>query len=132
MTFEYPLKIRERHLDTFGHVNNATYLEIFEEARWEIINAKGYDIKKIKQTGLGPVILEVQLRFLKELKLHEAVVIKSSSKDYRGKIGTLRQWIENERGENCCEAEFKIGLFDLGSRKLVEPTPDWLSAIGVS
>lgn len=132
MTFDYPLKIRERHLDTFGHVNNATYLEMFEEARWEIINANGYDINKVKQTGLGPVILEVHLRFLKELKLHENVVIKTSSKDYKGKIGTLRQWIENERAENCCEAEFKMGLFDLRARKLVEPTAEWLAAIGLT
>ncbi len=31
---EYHLLILEKHLDTFGHVNNASYLEILEEARW--------------------------------------------------------------------------------------------------
>ena len=40
--FEYPLTIKEFHLDTFGHVNNATYLQIYEEARWEFINQNGY------------------------------------------------------------------------------------------
>jgi hypothetical protein len=29
---EYEALIHERHLDTFGHVNNAAYLEILEEA----------------------------------------------------------------------------------------------------
>ena len=29
----YKLRIIETHLDMFGHVNNATYLQIFEEAR---------------------------------------------------------------------------------------------------
>ena len=32
--FSYKVKIRESHLDTLGHVNNAVYLVLFEEARW--------------------------------------------------------------------------------------------------
>jgi thioesterase III len=32
--FEQAILIREEHLDTFGHVNNARYLEIFGQARW--------------------------------------------------------------------------------------------------
>ena len=47
--FIYPVQIRERHLDTFGHVNNAKYLELYEEARWEIINSRGYDLKQIQK-----------------------------------------------------------------------------------
>jgi len=29
------IKVRGYHLDIYGHVNNARYLEFFEEARWE-------------------------------------------------------------------------------------------------
>ncbi len=36
--YEYTIKILEHHLDTFGHVNNATYLEMYEEARWDLLN----------------------------------------------------------------------------------------------
>ncbi|XLM23374.1 thioesterase, partial [Chromobacterium piscinae] len=28
------IKVRGYHLDLFGHVNNARYLEFLEEARW--------------------------------------------------------------------------------------------------
>lgn len=38
---EYPVVIREHHLDTFGHVNNAAYLDILEEARWTPSPATG-------------------------------------------------------------------------------------------
>ena len=132
MTYSYPLTIIERHLDTFGHVNNAVYLEIFEEARWSIINGNGYGMQKIKETGLGPVILEIQMRFLRELKLHEKVIVKSEAMSYKGKIGLFLQWMENEAGERCCEADFKIGLFDLKKRRLVPPTPEWSKAIGLN
>lgn len=30
--FTYPMLIKESHLDSFGHMNNATYLELFENA----------------------------------------------------------------------------------------------------
>ena len=48
-THEYPLLIVERHLDTFGHVNNATYLELFEEARWDWLQQNGYGLDEIRK-----------------------------------------------------------------------------------
>ena len=51
MIFEYPLVILERHLDMLGHVNNATYLEIFEEARWDFIERRGHGLKNIMASG---------------------------------------------------------------------------------
>jgi thioesterase-3 len=129
--YEYALTIREGHLDTFGHVNNAVYLELFEEARWELITRGGYGMAKIRETGLGPTLLEAQLRFLKELRLRDEIVIKTQTVSYAGKIAVIRQWIENSEGARCCEAEFKIGLFDVRQRKLVLPTPEWLRAVGI-
>ena len=35
--FIYHTQIKEKDLDTLGHVNNAKYLELFEEARWDFI-----------------------------------------------------------------------------------------------
>ena len=35
--FEYELVIKECHLDSFGHVNNAIYVQLYEEARWDFI-----------------------------------------------------------------------------------------------
>lgn len=129
--FEYPLIVREHHLDTFGHVNNAVYLEILEEARWEIITSNGFGLKDIARTGMGPVILEIQIRFFKELKLRQNIVIKTQSTPLQSKVGILKQWIENEDGEKCCEADFKVGLFDLKQRKLIAPTSEWKKALGV-
>ena len=40
--FNFHTQIKENHLDGFGHVNNAIYLQFFEEARWEMITQGGY------------------------------------------------------------------------------------------
>lgn len=131
-TFRYELLIREHHLDTFGHVNNAAYLDIFEEARWELITRNGYGLKEVKASGLGPVILEVTLRFRKELQLREPIIIETRCTDYRKKIGTLEQKIFNSSSVLCADAVFSFGLFDTNERKLVPPTERWLEAIGVA
>ena len=126
----YPLLIRESHLDTFGHVNNATYLAIFEEARWQLISENGYGLDEIHKTQKGPVILEVNIKFMSELKLRENVNIKTEMLDYKGKISRLRQQILKSDGTLACEALFVVALFDLKSRKLIEPTTDWKKAVG--
>lgn len=127
--FSYPLIIKEIYLDTFGHVNNAAYLILFEEARWDLITKNGYGLKKIKETGLGPTILEINLKFLKELCLRDQITIESQMISYNKKIGKLIQRIIRA-GEICCIAEITIALFSLSERKLVIPTQDWLRAVG--
>lgn len=127
--FSYPITIIEEHLDNFGHVNNATYLVLFEEARWELITNNGYGLEEIKKTGLGPVILDLKVRFIKELVLREKIIIETQTISYEKKIAKLAQrMLRND--EVCCKAEFTIALFDLTKRKLVSSTPKWLKAIG--
>jgi len=130
--FEYPLIIREFHLDTLGHVNNATYLAVFEEARWEFITRNGYGLNTVHEKKQSPIILEIDIKFLKELKLRENTIIKTQVKELRGKIFILRQWIENSKGDVCADATVTAGYFDMNTRKLIPMTQEWLSAIGVN
>ena len=125
-------------LDSFGHVNNAQYLVMFEEARWDLVNQNNYGLDKIKATGLGPTILEIKLRFMKELIARDKIMIETQMISYDGKIGKISQRMLrmneqeiNDRGELCCQAEFTIGLFDIKLRKLVLPTEEWLNAVGM-
>lgn len=129
--FEYNLLIKEYHLDTFGHVNNAKYLEILEEARWDLITKNGYGLKDVQKLKIGPVILEVNLKFRKELKLRENIKILTHCPKHEGKIGRIHQTIINEKGEEAAIAVFTYALFDLTQRKIIDPTPEWLKAIGL-
>lgn len=128
---EYPLLIQERHLDTFGHVNNARYLEILEEARWDLITRNGFGLDEIGRRRMGPTILEINLRFQRELRNRQAVVIKSWCESYTGKILRFQQEIRDAEDRLYCEATFAVGLFDVVARKLIPPTPEWLRAVGL-
>ncbi len=121
--------IHETNLDVFGHMNNAAYLRLFEEARWELMASNNYGLQVIKASGLGPTILEITIKFLRELNARNQVRIESEVLSYHKKIGKLEQRLF--RGEElCCTAVFTIGLFSLTERRLVLPTPEWLLAIG--
>lgn len=130
-TFSYHTLIRENHLDSFGHVNNAVYLELMEEARWDLITKGGYGIREVHHQKKGPVILEVNVKFLKELRVREKIRIDTRCVNYEKVVAELEQKIWNENGDLCTQALFKFALFDLEKRRIIKPTPQWLNALGL-
>ncbi len=131
LVHEYSLLIRESHLDTFNHVNNAQYLALFEEARWQVITERGFGLTEIQNSGTGPVVLEASLRFKREVKLREKIIIKTFPPVENGKIATLKQEMVKENGEVACEASFTIAFFDTKARKIIAASPEWRKAIGL-
>ena len=127
----YRIKIREHHLDSYQHVNNATYLSLYEEARWDMITERGYTYETVHQTGLGPVILEANVKFLKELKLRETITITLELVSYEKRIFKLKQQMIKENGSVASEAIITGAFFDLNNRKIIEPNEQWLKAIGL-
>lgn len=130
-TSYYKITVRENHVDSYGHINNATYLSLYEEARWELITPRGYGFTEIHKLKQGPVILEVNLKFLKEIRLRENITITTKLLHYKGKVGQMVQQMLKEDGAVASEAILTFGLFDMKERKLIEPTPEWKKALGM-
>lgn len=130
---EYDIVIKEHHLDTFGHVNNAVYLELFEEARWDMITRNGYGYAEILATQLAPALLEVSMSFKRELRNRQGARIRSWMESHQQRIGRMTQVIVDlaDADKIYCEAKFAFGLMDLRTRKLVAPTPAWWRAMGL-
>ena len=129
---EYRVLIIERHLDTFGHVNNATYLDLLEAARWDWITGNGFGLERIRALRQGPTVLEVTLRFKREIRNRQQILIRTWVDSYEGKVCTVCQEMRDEAGELCCEGRFLCALFDLEARRLLAPTADWLAAVGMA
>lgn len=129
---KYPILIKEFHVDSLGHMNNATYLALYEEARWELVTSNGYGFQKTQSSQQGPVILEVNVKFLKEIRLREQITITTELVHYQGKVGQLKQQMLKDDGSVASEALFTFGLFDMKERKLIEATPAWKKAVGLA
>ena len=130
--FKYKILIKESHLDSFGHVNNAVYAQLYEEARWDFITKNGFGLEEIQKQQIGPIILDLEIRFKREIKNREVITIESQARELVGnKIIILEQRMLNENGKVSSEALFTVGLFDMKSRKLIQATPEWLLAVGI-
>lgn len=128
--FNYKLKIKEHHLDTFGHMNNATYLALYEEARWEMITAMGYGLKEIKKKQIGPVILEANVKFKREIHNRETINITTKFGEMKNRlVMTIEQQMLKENGDVASSANFLVGVMDLEKRKLITPTKEWMHAM---
>jgi len=126
----FPFEVLYQHLDIFGHVNNASYLNILEEARWDLIESGGYGIQTITERQEGPTILEIQIRFKAEMKFKEKAVVQTFKPQFsHKKIMLLEQQILNSKQDICCQAQFTFGFFDMKKRKLIEPPELWLTAV---
>ena len=132
LIFEYEVLIREMHLDSFGHVNNAAYVMLYEEARWDFITRNGCGLDWIQTHQVGPVILDLKVRFKRELKNREKIVIRSRTIEIISpKILVLEQSMLKQDGKVASDATFTVGFFDMKLRKLTDATPEWLRAVGV-
>ncbi len=131
--YEYEKQILEQHLDTFGHVNNAMYLSIYEEARWDFITKNNLGLKEILETKVGPVLLDLNLTFKAELKNRDKIKIVSQARpELRNKfVMVLDQKMLKEDGKIASTLTLSVGLMDLNARKLITPTIPWLKALGL-
>lgn len=125
----YKTKIREAQLDVFGHVNNAVYLELFEEARWEFLEQRGYGLKRMQTTGHGVVVLKAELRFIRELHNRQEIEIDMRVTNVRRKLFTVEQSIRTLDGVECATACFLLGFWDMKQRKLMAANDEWLRAL---
>lgn len=131
--FEYEVVIKESHLDSFGHVNNAVYVQLYEEARWDFITKNGFGLDVIQKDQVGPVLLDLSVKFKREIKNREIIVIKSQTKEIlNSRMMVLEQKMYKSDGKVASEALFTVGFFDMKARKLIEASPEWMKAVGIN
>jgi YbgC/YbaW family acyl-CoA thioester hydrolase len=128
--FEYRFIVSEDLLDGYHHVNNARYLDLYERARWDILEKSGLGQEYVHKNKIGPVIIEVNVRFSRELLPGEEIKILTTSRRKNDLVFYFDQQMINSKGEIASKAVFTTSLFDLEKRKMVKPDDTWLKAMG--
>ena len=62
MTHCTHIKVRGYHLDMYGHVNNARYLEFFEEARWCFIE-ESINLRDWEKQGYAFLVVNININY---------------------------------------------------------------------
>ncbi|GAA5053354.1 acyl-CoA thioesterase [Nocardia callitridis] len=123
MTFSVPVVVRGYELDTQGHLNQAVYVQYAEHARWELLRAAGLPQQKLIGAGVGPVVLETTIKYLRELGGGDEVLVTCEFGWRSGKTFAVEQRIHHLDDTVAAEIHSVGGLLDLTTRKLVA-TPD--------
>lgn len=109
-SFKYQFQVRGYELDSFGHVNNAVYINYLEQARWEIVQKLGLlDLLKDNKSFL--VVVETQIKYVKELLMFDKAVVQSSMIG-RGFFIDFKQDIFDEAGRKVAKAKVKCLFLD--------------------
>ncbi len=59
----YTVKVRRHEVDSFGHVNNAVYLNYLEEAGVDLMEQLGFPAASLKKQGVIILLKQVTLDF---------------------------------------------------------------------
>ena len=86
------IKIRGYHLDFYGHVNNARYLELMEEARW-VMFEEYFDFEEWRKNGWSFFVVRIDISYRHPAVLGDIIEIQSGITKIGRKSATLNQRI---------------------------------------
>ncbi|RKZ14609.1 thioesterase [bacterium] len=99
------IRVRGYHLDLYGHVNNARYLEFLEEARWSLLE-DGRGLEWWHDQGLGFVVASITINYRRPAGMGVDLDIGSSMKRIGGRSAIIRQVVVNlATGEVVADAD---------------------------
>jgi YbgC/YbaW family acyl-CoA thioester hydrolase len=71
-------------MDSFGHVNHATYLSYLEQARWDALEAGGFTSDDLRREGWGIHVVRAEVDYLKPCRQGQLLRIVTRPERLRG------------------------------------------------
>lgn len=97
------IKVRGYHLDLYGHVNNARYLEFLEEGRWNLFED---DIMAWAAMGVAFNVVNINISYRAPAILNTDLSIHSSITEMKTRSAVIRQTVtESQTGKLIAEAD---------------------------
>ena len=92
MEYLTEIKVRGYHADFYGHVNNARYLEFFEEDRWAVLESK-IDLKKWAQQGITFLVVNINVNYRLAVPVGETLIVTTNLEKIGNRSVVLKQEI---------------------------------------
>ena len=109
--FQYSLKSRWKDLDSFGHVNNSTYLTYFEDARIAL-----FDRWNLQPKGKSLIVAKVVANYYKQLLHPSDFVIGQKVSRVGNSSFDIQSTMFNEKDEAISDAVITCVCFDFDSQ----------------
>jgi acyl-CoA thioester hydrolase len=89
------ITVRGYELDSYGHVNNAVYLQYLEQARWMFMRERDL-LQRINDEELFLVVTETHIRYMHEANLFDDLIVETTMKPEKPFL-VFRHKILNEK-----------------------------------
>ena len=86
------ITVRGYHADFYGHVNNARFLEFFEEDRWAHLESK-IDLRKLAQKGLVFLVVNINVNYRKAVPVGAVLAVSTLLEKIGSRSAVFRQEI---------------------------------------
>lgn len=117
MTDTIDIKIRGYHLDVFGHVNNARYLEFLEEARWALFDDK-IGLEELARDGTAFTVVNINISYRQPAYLHDTLRVETRLAKIGARSAILRQVVKNKKSaQTVAEADVTFVMLDVKKQK---------------
>jgi len=112
------IKVRGYHTDFYGHVNNARYLEFYEEDRWAWLD-RAVDLRQWMKKGLTFAIVNINISYRQAVMLGSTIEISTRLERIGGRSATLKQEIVMvDTGQVASDALVTFVITDKNGRAL--------------
>ncbi|QQO11321.1 acyl-CoA thioesterase [Breznakiella homolactica] len=123
MVCECRLTVRTYECDSYGHVNNANYLNYLEYGRYELLRAVGFKYPEMIASGYGVYVARIEIDYKKAAVTDDELLIRSWPIKKGAVSGVIQQRIL--RGDDII-AEAKVTWAFVDSRGMpIKIPPEW-------
>ena len=126
MPYKYITEVRGYELDSFGHVNNAVYLNYNEQARWNILKESGY-LDDFLKSGMFLVVVETTIRYMRELKMFDMIEVTTTLKHESPYLIFYQEIFNKTTNEKASKAKTKTLL--INNQRITQDLPPELLSI---
>jgi acyl-CoA thioester hydrolase len=127
--FSVRITVRGYETDVQGHVNQSVYINYAEHARWSLLQAAGISQADLLGRGVGPVGLETNIRYKRELLAGDEVDVTCVFEWGGGKTFRIQQTIRKTDGTVAAELTSVGGLLDLEKRRMIANPHDYFKEL---
>ncbi|MEH0927176.1 BTAD domain-containing putative transcriptional regulator [Micromonospora sp. CPCC 205558] len=121
VTHTAPITVSSDDIGSNGRVRSSKYLDYSIQARWAALADAGLSIKELASAGLGPVELDVSIKYMRELVFGDEIDVVTRFEYPSPKIVRLVQsMVRRSDGAPVAVVTAVTGLMDLASQQLVD------------
>ncbi len=122
-TISAEYKVRNYHVDSYGHVNNAAYLLFLEDARTDFFSYFGFPLSLLAKNNVYVFITEINIKYIKPLHLDDVITVTGNISNIKKVRATWKQNIFRDK-ELVADATVYSAFLN-GSGKIIK-IPEYL------